>query len=108
MIGKLPIPAILLLCVVGIAACAPSHNVATRAVAPEMSPADDSRVGIVLLGTGTPNADPERMGPSLAVIVNGKAYIVDCGAGIGSLPIMPDELLQEGVAGFGATIASVE
>lgn len=38
--------------------------------------------GIVLLGTGTPNADPERMGPSLAIIVKDKSYIVDCGVGL--------------------------
>jgi len=37
---------------------------------------------IVLLGTGTPNADPHRSGPSVAVVVNGKPYIVDFGPGI--------------------------
>ncbi len=37
---------------------------------------------IVLLGTGTPSPDPERMGPSLAIITNDKAYIVDFGPGI--------------------------
>jgi ribonuclease BN (tRNA processing enzyme) len=36
----------------------------------------------VLLGTGTPNADPERSGPALAIVVNGQAYLVDCGPGI--------------------------
>lgn len=37
---------------------------------------------IVLLGTGTPNADPDRFGPSLAIVVNGTPYLVDCGAGV--------------------------
>lgn len=37
---------------------------------------------IVLLGTGTPNADPDRFGSSLAIVVNGTPYLVDCGAGV--------------------------
>ena len=37
---------------------------------------------LVILGTGTPNADPERSGPALAIIKNEKSYIVDTGAGI--------------------------
>lgn len=37
---------------------------------------------IVLLGTGTPNADPERSGPSVAIVVNNKSYLIDCGPGI--------------------------
>jgi ribonuclease BN (tRNA processing enzyme) len=37
---------------------------------------------VVLLGTGTPNADAERFGPSLAIVVNNTPYIVDAGAGV--------------------------
>lgn len=37
---------------------------------------------VVLLGTGTPNADPERSGSSVAVVVNGTPYIVDFGPGV--------------------------
>ena len=37
---------------------------------------------VVLLGTGTPNADPERSGPSVAIIVGNQAYLVDCGPGL--------------------------
>lgn len=37
---------------------------------------------VVLLGTGTPNARPDRMGPSVAIIVGDQAYIVDAGTGI--------------------------
>ncbi len=37
---------------------------------------------IVLLGTGTPNAEPERSGPSVAVIAGGTPYLVDFGPGV--------------------------
>jgi ribonuclease BN (tRNA processing enzyme) len=37
---------------------------------------------LVLLGTGTPNADPDRYGPSLAIVVRNQAYIIDCGSGV--------------------------
>ncbi len=37
---------------------------------------------VVVLGTGTPLADPERSGPAVAVVVNGSAYLVDCGPGV--------------------------
>ena len=42
------------------------------------------RVGtqVVVLGTGTPSADPERWGPAVAVVVNGRAYLVDSGPGV--------------------------
>jgi ribonuclease BN (tRNA processing enzyme) len=37
---------------------------------------------IVLLGTGTPNAEPDRSGPSVAVVVGDTPYVVDCGPGV--------------------------
>lgn len=37
---------------------------------------------VVMLGTGTPIPDPSRSGPSVAIVVNGKSYIVDCGPGV--------------------------
>jgi len=37
---------------------------------------------IVLLGTGTPNAEPDRSGPSVAIIVGDTPYIFDCGPGV--------------------------
>ncbi len=37
---------------------------------------------VVLIGTGTPNADPDRSGPSLAIIVNNHSYVIDCGPGV--------------------------
>jgi len=44
--------------------------------------AKQSKTEVVVLGTGTPNADPERSGPSVAVVVNNHAYLVDCGPGV--------------------------
>lgn len=41
-----------------------------------------SNTKVVVLGTGTPSADPERSGPSVAVVVNNHAYLVDCGPGV--------------------------
>lgn len=40
------------------------------------------RTQIVLLGTGTPNAEPDRSGTSIAIIVDGVPYIIDCGPGV--------------------------
>ena len=37
---------------------------------------------LILLGTGTPNAEPERSGPALAVAAGDASYLVDCGPGI--------------------------
>jgi ribonuclease BN (tRNA processing enzyme) len=45
-------------------------------------PAPPSRTQVVLLGTGTPPADPDRSGAATAVVVNGTPYLVDFGAGV--------------------------
>lgn len=37
---------------------------------------------LVVLGTGTPNADPERSGPALAVVRGTRSYLIDAGPGI--------------------------
>lgn len=37
---------------------------------------------LVILGTGTPNADPERSGPALAVVRGAQSYLIDAGPGI--------------------------
>lgn len=37
---------------------------------------------VVVIGSGDPTANPNRIGPSLAVIVNGYPYFVDAGEGI--------------------------
>lgn len=41
-----------------------------------------ARTQVVVLGTGNPSADPERSGPAVAVVVNDRAYLVDCGPGV--------------------------
>ena len=46
----------------------------------EYSPSETTKV--VILGSGTPLPDPHRRGPAVAVIVNGRPYIVDAGEGI--------------------------
>ena len=40
------------------------------------------RTHLVMLGTGNPNANPERWGPSSAVVVDNRAYLVDAGVGV--------------------------
>ncbi|HUT98844.1 MAG TPA: MBL fold metallo-hydrolase [bacterium] len=39
-------------------------------------------ISVILLGTGTPNAEPDRSGPAVAVVVGDKAYLVDFGPGV--------------------------
>ena len=41
-----------------------------------------TRTRVVMLGTGTPNADPDRSGPAVAIVAGGHAYLVDAGAGM--------------------------
>jgi len=45
-------------------------------------PQAQSRSRVVMLGTGTPNADPDRFGPSVAIVVDDASYLVDFGAGV--------------------------
>lgn len=40
------------------------------------------QTAVVMLGTGTPNADPDRSGPAVSVVRNGRSYLVDAGPGI--------------------------
>ena len=48
--------------------------------AAELPPSGVTRV--VMLGTGTPNADPQRSGPAVAIVVNDTPYLVDFGPGV--------------------------
>lgn len=78
----------------------PSHLL-SQVVAP--SSGETPRTRVVLLGTGTPNADPDRWGPGVAIVVDGRSYVVDAGPGIvrraaraardhGIAPLAPDSL----------------
>jgi ribonuclease Z len=49
--------------------------------APSAPPAA-ARTQVVLLGTGSPPADPLRSGPATAIVVNNTAYLVDLGPGL--------------------------
>ncbi|MHC4730624.1 MAG: MBL fold metallo-hydrolase [Planctomycetota bacterium] len=62
------------------AACSGREEPAARGAWPGWSPSP--RTQVVLLGTGTPNAEPERSGPATAVVVDGVPYLVDCGPGV--------------------------
>ena len=48
----------------------------------ENAPLDETRTRIVMLGTGTPNAEPDRSGSSVAIIVDDIPYIIDAGPGV--------------------------
>lgn len=42
----------------------------------------ENTIEVVLFGTGYPRPDPDRAGPSAAVIVKGKYFVVDAGRGV--------------------------
>lgn len=46
------------------------------------SAASHHSTSVVILGTGTPKADPDRSGSSIAVVVGQKSFIFDAGPGI--------------------------
>ena len=59
--------------------------IVTGAAQPETQstqPRDPSRTWIVLLGTGTPGAEPDRFGPATAVVAGDTAYLIDAGPGV--------------------------
>lgn len=55
---------------------------ASLAAQQQLSPGSPSKTQVVLLGTGNPFPDPDRSGPATAIVVNGKAYLVDFGPGV--------------------------
>lgn len=72
---------------VALAALLPASAAPPNAGLEPLAPAtargrDSTTTRLILLGSGTPNADPDRSGPALAVIVNGAAYLVDAGPGV--------------------------
>ena len=63
-------------------ACGVDQAPATSSAAADAARSAPKKTQVVFLGTGTPIADPDRFGPSVAIVVNGSAYIVDCGPGV--------------------------
>ena len=59
-------------------------SVVVAAHSAEQSPraSQSSSTKVVLLGTGTPAATPDRSGPATAIVVNDTAYLVDFGPGV--------------------------
>ena len=53
---------------------------------------------VVLLGTGTPNADPARSGPCVAIVVDGCPYLIDFGPGVVRRAAAAHEAGVEGLA----------
>jgi ribonuclease BN (tRNA processing enzyme) len=71
-----------LLRVAGCGALAAVLPGALRATEPERKSVGTSR--LILLGTaGGPTPKPNRSAPAQAIIVNGTAYLIDCGNGVG-------------------------
>lgn len=51
---------------------------------PAVSPSSQAalKTEVILLGTGTPYPDPNASGPATAVVVNGRVFLFDAGAGV--------------------------
>ena len=72
----------IVLCGAALIAVAVAAPFATPARAQQAGPDSEPAARLVILGTGTPNADPDRSGPAVAVVAGGRAYLVDAGPGI--------------------------
>ena len=66
----------------GSAAGSGAAGAATAAVETGQPAAPDGRTRVVLLGTGTPGAEPDRSGPATAIVVDDTPYLVDFGPGV--------------------------
>jgi ribonuclease BN (tRNA processing enzyme) len=55
------------------------------------------RTRIVMLGTGTPNAEPGRMGSCVAIVVDAQPYLIDIGAGLVN---RANAAVEKGVSGL--------
>jgi ribonuclease BN (tRNA processing enzyme) len=62
-----------------LAMTSPGSHYATR---PPAVTSAQQGTRVVMLGTGTPNADPDRSGPAVAIVVGNDSYLVDAGPGI--------------------------
>ncbi|MBI4265253.1 MAG: MBL fold metallo-hydrolase [Acidobacteria bacterium] len=77
-------PRLVLAAVLACASCtaAPGDAPGASGGRPPDAPTADRGTRVVFLGTGTPLPDPERSGPSTAVVVGGAAYLFDAGPGV--------------------------
>jgi ribonuclease Z len=66
----------------GVAPWAAAFEAAALAVASPAAIPQSGPTKVVLLGTGTPAATPDRSGPATAIVVNNTAYLVDLGPGV--------------------------
>jgi len=66
--------------VIAIVACGLLSIISGQTSVPQPVPRPPFR--FVMLGTGTPLPDPERSGPSMAIVVDNKAYLFDAGTGV--------------------------
>ncbi len=75
---------LLVILLIGLFAGVACRSVPQRSAAPNPTRLQGgaNRTRVVLLGTGTPNADPDRSGPSVAIVVGDTPYLVDCGPGV--------------------------
>ena len=74
--------------------------VAAALIATAAVPRAQPRTRLVMLGTGTPNADPDRDGPSVAIVVDDASYLVDFGVGVVRRAAAAE---RSGIAALGAT-----
>ena len=81
---RYPIDGSVIALLVMLAACGSGDHAVQDADRPAAPTTVDYSTGthLVLLGTGTPNADPDAWGPAVAVVAGGQAYIVDAGPGV--------------------------
>ena len=86
---------VIILSVVLLLPSAPARNSTSTSA---LAPAAQSTL-VILLGTGTPYPDPSASGPATAVVVNGRVFLFDAGAGLmrrvraANLPINGPEAL---------------
>ena len=70
---------LLFACLAGFDSAVASHALGR---APTKAPVAASRTRVVMLGTGTPTADPDRFGPAVVVLVDSTPYLFDIGVGV--------------------------
>ena len=55
------------------------------------------KISVVFLGTGFPFPDPKKSGPSVAILVDERVYIVD--AGVGAVRRFQEGILEKKISG---------